>query len=248
MERLRYRKQAACLCKMSAAPSPVRLPVTYKDRVWHIGHLDQPRQPGRSHGVQAEGTGMAVSECPETWRGIGLLEGDVWVCRPITRPVGKFISYHELSPVQKRVLSRKGVVEGWLVPATRYRAYYEDEDEEPRYEDFDTPEEAHAEYEDAHVETVQGYKASARLDGIWYGITRREAGGFAEELAHLLILEGIGKYDGVWWYDRYIPKLSAPRGVIFQTRRAYWHCVRARTWPGRYIGGGDPCMEKEENQ
>jgi len=205
-----------------------KLPVTYKRVVWHVGYLKASWAPGRTAGgLQLEGSALAVSEVPWAWRYIAKLGKDpLWECRP-RRGFGVFVDYHALSKLQRRALTAEAVRDRWLVPMVVYDVYSTTEEGEEVYSTYATRQQAAQELQEGgRIVTRHGYKGTPKFDAFWQRLTRTPISlTNAEHQAHLIMLEKLGRYDGVWWYERLAPEsYSAPRGAIFQSKLSNWLC------------------------
>lgn len=217
------------------------LPVTRRGTVYHVGDLATP--PSRRP-LSYEGTGLSVSVHPEAWRRIAKLAGDVWA---LARPEGRgtFVDFYRLRARHKAALTAEAAARGLVEPCRVYVVTCMDEEGEECRIVFG-PEErdrARAEAEsfgepgdDAGVTEEDGYRALPPLLGLWedhFG-NRQIPACLVLEFAWTVVLEGVGRYDGVWWGDRLdVPGLSAPRGVIFQSRLASWTRKRMSRWATR---------------
>ncbi len=131
--------------------------------------------------------------------------------------------------------AREAAVEaGLLTFGTRWKvAWYDEEADDRRYTIVATAEEADAEVEeygemDGTVEAVEMLVPTDELKTLWkQNFTGRLDDDFAVQFASLMVLERTGEFDGVWWNEELDPaNLSAPRGVIFQTKLKEWASSR----------------------
>jgi hypothetical protein len=206
----------------------VSLPVLKKRSVWHVGNLAAPRRKVSS---SLEGSGLSVSEHPEEWTQIAKLGGQVTyeLNRRDGQP-GVFVNMLRLGQ-QRAVLEQAAADEGLLKHARRWRfVWWDDEDEATRYSLHASRVEAsrEAEFMDGRVEPVEMFVGTTRLGEVWRSyFTSRLDDTMASDFATLLLLERSGLYDGAWWNEILDPfGLSAPRGVIFQTRLPEWVATR----------------------
>jgi len=193
----------------------------------HVGHLDRPLTKSDA---SYEGLGLSVSLDPDAWESITPLGGGRWHLTLVTPGPTAFVDYHRLSPRRRRALTACAITLGWLQETDQFEArYYDDELEAEIAVLFPTHAAAAAEYaeEDYTIVPRRVWVATAALQTLWqHRFTGRLSDGMAEEVAHTLVLEATGLFDGVWWSDDSDPiRLSAPRGVVFQSRLSRWHAV-----------------------
>lgn len=187
--------------------------------VYHVGRLDQPK---RSGSFSYEGSGLSVSLHPDAWRRIarGQVSGDTWVLKK-AKP--KFLL---ATKTNKEKAVEWAVKNGWIDEAMRYRvSWFDDEMSDTMSTEFDSFEEAQVEAEDRGVEpeAVKSYVLAKKGIDYWRQAFQSEPdNSMAAEFAILWFAEERG-YDGVWWNDKLDPnRLSAPRGVIFQSKLGEW--------------------------
>jgi len=201
----------------------MKLPVLKKRKVWHVGDLDGVRQKADSSN---EGSGLSVSEHPEEWQEIARLGGTTYILAKENSRPGLFVDMLRLG-ARRAVLEAEAVADGLLVSAERWKCtWWDSEYEEERYSVYSTPEDARAECEesDGNVEQITLLVATKRLNAEWKShFTGKLDDIMASDVALLLLLEGSGAYDGAWWNERMdVEALSAPRGVIFQSKLGEW--------------------------
>jgi hypothetical protein len=214
----------------SVDPSPWRcLPVRRLREVLHVGNLDRAlKRSDNSY----EGLGLSISLDPAAWESITPLAGPRWVLHAThARPA--FVDYHRLSRRRRAALTRIATTLGWLTATAQFEASYFDDELERRVAFlFATRADAEAEYENPAFATITPrtvHVATPTLQALWrLRFTSALGDGMAEEVAHTLVLEGTGLFDGIWWPDDDDPVgLSAPRGALFQSRLAHWTATRA---------------------
>ena len=207
------------------------LPLTRKASVWHIGNLKKlrPKRTGRSG--SHEGPGMSVSECPEAWRSIAGINGPLWRLSRTDGELGRFVDFHALTKAQLDDYVATAVRRRLIRRSKGWRIELIDEEGHGRWVVFANRHDAEhqlGDCDDGMIEEVVAYEATAKLDTWWRQYFTRSLAKCSpraahEELATLKLMMDEGRYDGVWWYDKYDPDgLSAPRGVIFPTRLAEW--------------------------
>lgn len=184
--------------------------------VYHVGNLDSPRK--KPH-VSYEGSGLSVSLHPDAWRKIarGHVSGDTW---ELSKDDPKFLL---ATKANKEKAAQWAVKNGWLEEATRYRvSWFDDEMDDEVSMEFDSLDEAQAE-DRGEPEPVNSYTFAKKGKDYWRkAFQSKPDNSMASDFAVLWFAEGRG-YDGVWWNDKLDPvRLSAPRGVIFQSRLGEW--------------------------
>lgn len=203
----------------NSLPRRASFSASAKNTVYHVGNLDAPRK--KPH-VSYEGSGLSVSLHPEEWRKIarGHVSGDTWA---LSKEDPKFLLANKAN--QKK--ARKWAIEnGWLKPQTRYQvSWFDDEMDDTMSMTFDSMEEAKEEAESHEVEVEEIDSVALDSKGLRYwkeAFSSEPKNSLAGDFAILWYAEAKG-YDGVWWNDRLDPvRLSAPRGVIFQSKLPEW--------------------------
>lgn len=205
------------------ARAPVRV-ATYKQNpqlttVYHVGRLDQPR---RMPAVSYEGSGLSVSLHPAEWRKIarGHVGGDTW---ELTKEDPKFLM---ATAANKKKAVDWAVANGWIAPQKRYRvSWFDDEMDDTMNIEFDSLEEAQEEADnyDVEPEEVDSFVLDKKGKAYWkQTFSSKPSNSFAKDFAIIWFAEANG-YDGVWWNEKLDPaRLSAPRGVIFQSKLPEW--------------------------
>jgi hypothetical protein len=218
----------AMLSSESGAPGSwhKKLPTTQKKIVFHVG-TGQPPSDKPYHSY--EGTGLSVSEHPEAWRMIARLGDDpTWQLTRLDRRPGCFVDMRKLSPAQVERLRRTAIEHGLLAPRTEYVvSYYDselDDDCEMTVYSLEQAEEE-ADSMQCDVKKRRGFGPTALLMEMWS--KRFKAQEPPDDFALTVVLEGIGSWDGVWWHDKLEPmKLSAPRGMMFQSKLSEWQATK----------------------
>ena len=184
----------------------------------HVGNLDQPRE---SKGISFEGAGLSVSLHPEAWTSIAKLGGyQTWVIRK-SEP-----AFYEVPSAPSPDVLSWCREQGYIESATKFRvSWYDSEMDSEVSMELDTREEAEAEMDDdREMEVFQGWKFGPAGMVYWklaFGSSPVRHN-FAEDYASIFWAEAQG-YDGCWWEDNLDPTaLSAPRGVIFQSKLDEW--------------------------
>jgi hypothetical protein len=209
------------------------IPVLDKDVVYHVG--DEPQAKMFRRYTSFEGPGLSVSEVPEAWRSIAQLgSAPVW---RLERKDGKPGVFVDMREVDRTPFLEAAVVRGLVRPGIVYRVYrYDSESDDDHYFVFTDREEAEAEAQ--YVEETEEFPAeaprgvvevpsflpTAKLKKRWSRFfTRRLGQMLVEEFAISTVLEATKQYDGLWWEEQLDPGLlSAPRGVIFQSKLRQW--------------------------
>ena len=196
------------------------------DEVYHFGNLAATRR--KAH-ASLEGPGLSVSVHPVAWRTIARGGGtQLYALERLDHTAGRFADLTDDST--RETLLESAVDAGLLKPATLYRVWTADEDG-LRYMVFSAKNQAQREYDDvaefdeeARLEEVRGYVATPKLRR-WYAriFTGTLDPLLAVDMALLYVLETSSDVDGAWWNEELDPAaLSAPRGVIFQTKLPEW--------------------------
>lgn len=202
-------------------------PIRTFDRLWHVGSMVASAKRKGSY----EGAGLSVSRHPNAWTQIarGHVNGDIW---ELTKPNNRFLDYHAMPYRLKTQIRQWGIEQGYIEETTHFRIrYYDDEWEQERWMDFNTREEAEEEAEMMDLENpieeiTDALKATPKLDA-----RTMNAGGDMEALVPVWV-EDMTDLDGVWWQDSYDPdRLSAPRGVIMQSKMREWSATKPSVEP-----------------
>ena len=186
------------------------LPIDTFDKVHHVGTLD----PGHRKPTSYEGSGFSVSIHPHEWMQIAKLPGYIWT---ITRTDGeplRFVSWHDLTGVQRDHCRAWGVAQGWVAQREVFRVTWHDSElDDTVYMDCDTHSEAtaEAEHRDGTLARVAAWRPTVDFpDPRVY----RDGDPTDVLLAHWVRLHR-PDLDGIWWHDTFDPdNLSCPRGVL----------------------------------
>jgi hypothetical protein len=208
-----------------------KLPTLHFAELVHVGSLDAPLKRTAS---SYEGLGLSVCLDPEVWEAITPLGGPRWLLIPRdTRRETEFVDYHRLSKRQRAAITRVAVRVGWLRATDQFELRsYDEEFERTVCSIHATRADAESERGDTEGGRISPrtvFVATLSLQALWrLRFTHPLSDSMAEEVAHTLILEARGRYDGVYWDDDDDPvRLSAPRGVIFQSALQRWTEHRA---------------------
>lgn len=203
----------------------IKLPIQYKDIVYHIGTLDSHHKSNYS----MEGPCVSVSEYPSAWRRIAKL-GD----NPRHRLYKEDSAFIDALKVAKYPSSYE-LVQDWAIDrglASIEKVYrvqrWDDEFESFMHQFFLSPDEAEFEaYDDPDKVTTEqhivlteklaeqmgwnrGNSILSTFDGILIAIARE----YEEQ------------YDGVWWDEDLKPEIfSAPRGCITPENFLLWNIL-----------------------
>jgi 8-oxo-dGTP pyrophosphatase MutT (NUDIX family) len=190
-------------------------------KLWHVGDMNpKSKQPG-----SLEGNGLSVSIHPEEWMEIAEISGDTW---ELTKAGNKFLNFHRLSQQQRKQITAWGVQNGYVQEiAIGWRWYYTDENEQERYLEFETEQEAIEEMEGQGEGDVRPAKGSSMkgTDKLKQRTMNPRADDMvvAFDLLVTVYADEELDCDGVWWDDDFDPAgLSAPRGVIFTDKLPTW--------------------------
>lgn len=235
------------------------LPTYAPKGIWHVGTLDLEDR-NRPVG-DLEGKGLSVSEHPEEWRSIARL-GNAPTHRCTTGHEPRFLDALRLSDKQFSEIVEWGENAGYVSSTTTWRTtHYDDELDGTYYMEHGSRESALEEldlFEDEDpedlLEEVRGYCATAKLEDYSQGIagqsgTRHSLIG---DMLCVAYADHLG-FDGVWWKETLDPAaLSAPRGVIIESRVSEWtfqssdgNTSSPRTSSGRCVYCGRPLTAEE---
>ena len=190
--------------------------------LFHVGTLDIANKSNQSH----EWNGLSVSNCPHAWRQICGCTGTTWELIP--KGQDRFLLFHDLDDDDLAQIRTWAIEEGYFDADVEYRVYwYDNEYEEERYFTFSGDEYDNAifEYEAKLEEEYDGVRFEERSNGLaptdhllLVSLVKIDPS-MSLDIAVMLYAEEELETDGVWWDDNYDPyALSAPRGVIFNTR------------------------------
>ena len=214
-----------------AGAAPV-LPRRALSRVYHVGSMEVASKSETS----LEGSGLSVSLHPEEWRRIAQLGAEP--VNALTKETGSFLDARRLTKAQRAAVTAWGVARGYAEEKALYRYHYPEEDDDGddevwRYMDFTTEagRQEQADYDQdsldedevprTRLETVKGYLPTAKLRAATMQAHIDASGVF--DLLLTVYGETQTDADGVWWNERLsVNALSAPRGVIFNSRLADW--------------------------
>jgi hypothetical protein len=196
-----------------------------KRKVFHVGDLRKERR-ARSRGSSLEGPGLSVSEHPAAWRSIAKLgRQKLYVLSRVDGKPGRFV---DLTGSKKlRAHAALAVEHKLLRTAPIYRAWFPNEEGGERYSEYASRREAEEEVEgmgEGRVQKVAGYVATPELRRLWK-LTFSDAldPAIALDMGVLYALEAVADCDGAWWNEELdVGALSAPRGVIFQSKVPAW--------------------------
>jgi hypothetical protein len=223
----------------------MRVPTVSPGHVYHLGTMD-PADLGRnSPGGSQEGRCLSVSLCPNSWEAIASLGGNG--LHRLARDGASFLDVHAaMSDAELRAevlawASREGMAE----TATRWRAWYFDEESED-WRSFlvATRQDAVEEVEsatmlefgedeipapdgmDGPIEEVVSVVATPRLLEVT-GMKLGPNDGAVDAVFMAWAIEELPRHgielDGVWWNEDHDPDiLSSPRGGVFPDRVAEW--------------------------
>lgn len=193
--------------------------------VFHWGLLDPER---RNFSFSYEGSGLSVSRCPEAWQQIAKLGGHP--LHRLSRTGGRFLDMTALGEYGREYLLDMARRSGRLVQVEAWKVTtYDEELECFTHSVYMTAEEAEQEIDEIDDGYVAIIHASSHKAGpaFRYAPAQEDMGITIEDIAILEWLEDETDLDGAWWFETYDPdNLSAPRGVIFQSRLTSWAIER----------------------
>lgn len=200
------------------------------EKTYHVGNLNGERETNiESH----EGKGVSISPVPDAWRHIAPCVGG-YTYRLHKPGGGNYLDYSNLEDGAQEAFREFCLDAEYVVPATAYEIRYEDAHGDVRRFHRDTREDAERSareesYRNASVEEVETVDLGPKGREYWtdaFGTDPDDAGTiFVETLLEIWYAEEHG-FDGVYWDNELsIGKLSAPKGVIFQSMFSEWEIV-----------------------
>jgi len=224
--------------KMSVHELPVL--VFDNEPVYHCGTLD----PSAASAARLEGSALAVSTCPQSWRRIARIPGG-HPTYALTRPGARFIDLFALDQRTRAKMLRVCCIEGLLQRQMIYRVTWIDDDLEAEMVSLcPTSDEAieRAGDDPDLITQLPGHAPSRSLE-------RRHGQldlTIAADVALLTLAASLG-FDGLWWAEALDPlSYSAPRGAIYpagEDALARWR-VEAVTGPA---GDDDTASERPQD-
>jgi hypothetical protein len=202
----------------TAAPLKTR---TFR-KLWHVGSMTATDKRADSY----EGAGLSVSLHPNAWRRIarGFVGGDTY---EMTKPGNVFLDAHKVGKRQEAQIRQWAIENGYAEAKAQYQVSWYDEEMDGRVAFvFDTREEAEAESDPEYNEDIIIKEIPTGMTG-----TQKLADRCMQtridtsplDLILTVYAEDVMGVDGVWFNDLHDPsRLSAPRGVIFQSKLASW--------------------------
>lgn len=188
-----------------------------KCKLYHVGELKFSKKNYSSY----EGYGLSVSEYPDEWTKIALLSG---VTFTLTKDVGKFLDYHEMTESDWDDVIEWGISNGYVVRDEIYVTSWYDDEWEQVFEmvSASLQELLDEDYDEEDIET--------RLDllptGLMHGRMNHEVhlSSVRDYLLIMYVDDMLEEFDGVWWEDDFdVSLLSAPRGCILPRNLGKWH-------------------------
>lgn len=207
----------------------MRVPALRKHCVYHVG---DPTAPVRRVAFSFEGPGLSVSDHPKEWSRIARLgAGKTHALRRFDKKPGLFADMLRRGKWRTE-LEEEAVEAGLLAQETRFAVdYWDGEREEQMTQMFASPEEAEEEGHEGEVYERDVLVATALLvrEHWSHRFSAPLDDTIAPDMAVLYLLSLTGEYDGAWWNEKLAPEiLSAPRGVIFESKLAEWNVERGR--------------------
>lgn len=198
------------------------------NEIFHLGSMDKSQKSGFS----LEGSGLSVSLHPLAWKSIARLGGKALWKLSKADPV--FIEAYQLNSAHLEEVERYAVEAGWITVGTTYRVTSEDENEREIYSDYLTLEEAQKESDDPDTQisiNPRGLIPTTLLHELTEQ-TRIDLG-MVDDLLLTVYAENVLQADGLWWNERLdIHSLSAPRGVLFNSKIATWTALEVEPGTG----------------
>lgn len=191
--------------------------VIRKDSVYHVGFMDILQKSGDSN----EGSGLSVSNCPDAWRCIA---GCLGPCYLLSKKRSQFLDFYKLSRNDEASIYVWGTDNGYCAETDLFRvSYYDEEYDNEYYLLFEDEAKAASEAEERDTEysREQGYIGTQKLRD--EAICPHLAPAATLEILTTVYADKVLGLDGVWWNEELdVYRLSAPRGVIFNSRLPEW--------------------------
>lgn len=190
------------------------------DRVIHVGTMDIMRKRKGS----LEGTGLSISLCPSAWERISRQTEGGW--NMLEKKNSKFLLATSLSQKDRLKVADWGIKHGYAEKTQAYAVVWFDMDRDEDVEMvFATREEAEREIdEDMEIEVRdETLVATSKMnEEVGYEISPL----LTFDLLMTIYAEQNG-YDGVYWDEELdVSRLSAPRGVIANSKLGEWRVTR----------------------
>jgi hypothetical protein len=202
---------------------PSDWPIRQIKLAYHVGAMNPADKRRGSH----EGAGLSICQHPEAWRRIarGLVAGDDWIVR--CNPAGRFLDIHKLKAAHHATINAWGVEKGLIEKAQLFELSYYDDEFEQDYTCLFISESdalAEAEEQDGEVNPIDGFTATEVLKAISLNDCEPV---MVQDMVTIAYAEQALQLSGCWWTDNLDPeRLSAPRGVIFQSQLHLWAIER----------------------
>src|SRR5271157_319430 len=134
--------------------------------------------------------------------------------------------FRRISQQQRKAIAQWGIQNGYAENVSVWRVtWYDSEMGEERYSDFESEQEAQEEAAETGGKGRQVHNELAGTAKLQQRANHPGAGStvIAFDLLVTVYAEDVLECDGVWWADTLDPaNLSAPRGVIFQSKLPSW--------------------------
>lgn len=205
---------------------PIEVPSWPSRKLKQAYHVGTMNHADKRRGSQ-EGAGLSISKHPDAWRQIApsFVSGDDWVVRP--QKAAHFLDIHKLKQPHRAVIETWGIEKGLTEMAPIFElTYFDDEFEQDFTCLFTNEQDAIAESDECggQVTPVQGLVASDALKAISLNDCEPV---LVHDMLTIAYAELALHLTRCWWTDRLdIERLSAPRGVIFQSQIHRWSIER----------------------
>lgn len=193
-----------------------QFPVISFKKLFHVGTMKkEDKQPD-----SMEGEGLSVSECPDEWRKITKLMGDLY---SLKKADNCFLNFHGLDDNHMKIIIKWGLENVFIEPCKVYKVpFYDGDFDMEMFYIFIDYEEAKKEADEMEeeIEVTDGYRATGKM-------VNRTLNDWSPalvlDLLSTLYAEDVLNIDGVYWNDELdVSILSAPRAVINLTHLESW--------------------------
>jgi hypothetical protein len=185
-------------------------------KVFHVGTLDIDRKRKKSY----EGSGLSVSNLPNAWIKINPeLKGEII---KLEKQDNKFLEFYSLNNGYKDELAEWGVEHGYITTKYVYviNTFENNKRKQLVFEDVEEAEEKSNELGLKYITYIESYatdklKKESMQETIYKQMTL--------DILLTVYIETTTDLDGIWWNEVLdIKQLSAPRGVIFNSKLDTW--------------------------
>lgn len=199
--------------------------------LYHVGHLDSDRSTPH---FSQEGGELSVSHHPKEWRQIGdYVTGNTY---ELQKPNGSS-RFYAIDPITRTTTVEHEicVTHEYTDVTTGYRASYEDETGDHvayLYYKKENAEQKREWYSDVSITETEIPELAENGHAYWESVFSSDPESASPVQVRMLIpiwAALLLDVDGVYWHHPLnVPELSAPRGLIFQSRLQDWSINRIK--------------------